>query len=207
MKTLLWTMRHFYLLILTTLYINLYGQNPIGIPDISTYETFDYKGGTQNWDMDQDNQGIMYFANNEGLLTFDGRHWKLHPLPHKTIVRSIKISSEGKIYVGAQDEIGYFIPDINGTLKFVSLKKLIPEHARNFSDIWDIVILKTEVFFRTTDKIFHLKDNKITVYNPHKLWEFMGEVNGKLYAQDTGNGLLTFNSGKWESTPYIAPSN
>ncbi|NGM63326.1 transcriptional regulator [Sphingobacterium sp. SGG-5] len=200
-------MKYFYLLFLTTLNINLSAQNPIGIPDISTYETFDYKGGTQNWDMDQDNQGIMYFANNEGLLTFDGRHWKLHPLPHKTIVRSIKISSEGKIYVGAQDEIGYFIPDINGTLKFVSLKKLIPEQARNFSDIWDIVILKNEVFFRTTDKIFHLKDDKIKVYIPHKLWEFMGEANGKLYAQDTGNGLLTFNSGKWESTPYIAPSN
>src|SRR5690606_20063775 len=105
-----------------------------------------------------------------------------HPLPHKTIVRSIKISNDGKIYVGAQDEIGYFLPDINGNLKFVSLKKLIPEKDRNFSDIWNIVILKNDVFFRTTDKIFHLKDDRIQVYFPHRLWEFMGEANGKLYA-------------------------
>ena len=200
-------MKYFYLLICIASYISSYAQNPIGIPDISTYETFDYKGGTQNWDMDQDNQGVMYFANNEGLLTFDGRHWKLHPLPHKTVVRSIKISSEGKIYVGAQDEIGYFVPDMNGNLQFVSLKTMTPEQEQNFSDIWDIVIIKNEVFFRTTDKIFHLKDNKIKVYTPHKLWEFMGEANGKLYAQDTGRGLLTFNGGQWESTPYTPLSS
>src|SRR5690606_19459942 len=132
------------------------------------------------------NEGIMYFANNEGLLTFDGRHWKLHPLPHKTIVRSIKISTDGKIYVGAQDEIGYFIPEKNGNLNFVSLKNLIPEKERDFSDIWDITIIKNEIFFRTTDKIFHLKDNNMTVYIPERLWEFMSEVDGKLYAQDIG---------------------
>src|SRR5690606_30832265 len=139
-----------------------------------------------------------YFANNEGLLSFDGRHWKLYTLPHKTVVRSVKISPDGKIYVGAQDEIGYFFPDKNGSLKFTSLKDLIPEKERLFSDVWNIVIIKNEVFFRTTDKILHLKDGVMKVYLPHKLWEFMGEVNGKLFAQDTGTGLLTFNNGNWE---------
>ncbi len=202
-------MKHFYVLIyiFISTCTGLYAQNPIGVPEISTYETFDYKGGDQNWDIDQDNQGIMYFANNEGLLTFDGRHWKLHPLPHKTIVRSIKISTDGKIYVGAQDEIGYFIPEKNGNLNFVSLKNLIPEKERDFSDIWDITIIKNEIFFRTTDKIFHLKDNNMTVYIPERLWEFMSEVDGKLYAQDIGKGLLVLNNGKWEATPYTSHLN
>ncbi len=69
----------------------------IGVPQINNYNTVDYKGGTQNWDIDQDQNGIMYFANNEGLLSYNGKYWKLYPLPHKTIVRSLKVAADGKI--------------------------------------------------------------------------------------------------------------
>jgi hypothetical protein len=63
------------------------GNNPIGLPDITNYEKTVYNGGTQNWEIKQDRNGIMYFANNEGLLTYDGTYWKIYPLPNKTIVR------------------------------------------------------------------------------------------------------------------------
>src|SRR5690606_7973449 len=168
----------------------LQAQNPIGVPKINTYTGLDYNGGTQNWDIVQDEKGILYFANNEGLLAFDGRHWNLYQLPHQTIVRSIAIADNGKIFVGAQDEIGYFFPDNNGTLRFNSLRNLIPVEERQFSDVWNIVILKDEVFFRTTSKIFHLKDDIIKVYKPTGLWEFIGKVNNKIYAQDIERGLF-----------------
>ena len=83
-------------------------QNTIGLPDILNYPKQVYGAGTQNWDMKQDAGGVMYFANNEGLLSFDGTYWSLYPLPNKTIVRSVMISKDNKIYVGGQDEIGVF---------------------------------------------------------------------------------------------------
>jgi ligand-binding sensor domain-containing protein/DNA-binding CsgD family transcriptional regulator len=178
----------------------LQAQNPIGVPKINTYTGLDYNGGTQNWDIVQDEKGILYFANNEGLLAFDGRHWNLYQLPHQTIVRSIAIADNGKIFVGAQDEIGYFFPDNNGTLRFNSLRNLIPVEERQFSDVWNIVILKDEVFFRTTSKIFHLKDDIIKVYKPTGLWEFIGKVNNKIYAQDIERGLFLFDNGAWKLT-------
>lgn len=171
----------------------------MGIPQINTYTGLDYKGGTQNWDVDQDRNGVLYFANNEGLLTFDGRHWKLYSLPHETIVRSVKIAPDGKIFVGAQDEIGFFFPDKSGTLRFNSLRNIIPEDERQFSDVWDINIINNDVFFRTTSKIFHLKDNVIKVHKPTGLWEFMAEAKGKLYAQDINKGLLAFENGTWRT--------
>ena len=54
-----------------------------------------------------------------------------HSLPHKTIVRSIKLNNEGKIFVGAQDEIGYFFPDENGSLNCHSLRNLNSEPESN----------------------------------------------------------------------------
>ncbi|WP_199117639.1 triple tyrosine motif-containing protein [Pedobacter sp. ASV28] len=174
-------------------------QNPIGIPQINMYSSLDYKGGSQNWDIDQDQNGLLYFANNEGLLVFDGRNWKLYSLPHKTVVRSIKIASDGKIYVGAQDEIGYFFPDQNGRLVYHSIRNIIPEQERKFSDIWDISIINNEIFFRSTNKILQLKNGKITVHKPRMLWEFMGECNHKIYAQDIATGLNVYQNGKWQN--------
>ena len=43
----------------------------IGIPEIRNYKRTDYKGGTQNWNIDQDVNHNLYFANNaQSLLIF-----------------------------------------------------------------------------------------------------------------------------------------
>ena len=197
-------MRYIYLIIVLFSFSNLYAQNPMGIPQINTYSNLDYRGGTQNWDIDQDKNGILYFGNNEGLLSFDGRHWKMYALPHRTIVRSVKIDAGGRIFVGAQDELGYFFPDQSGSLKFHSLKNQIPAGDRQFSDVWEIVIIKNEVFFRTTNKIFHFKDGIVKVYKPESSWQFIGQVNGKLYAQDMKKGLVVLENSKWQPTVFKA---
>lgn len=192
-------MKNLLLTVLIILYvITLKGQNPIGLPKIVNYSNTVYKGGIQNWDIQQDQHGVMYFANNEGLLTFNGKYWKLHPLPNKTIIRSVKIDAGGKIFVGGQDEFGYFSPDQNGILKYTSLKSLIPESYRQFSDIWDIVISKDQVFFRTVEKIFQLKDKAIKVYPSEEIWDFLGKADNQVYAQVRGKGLLWFKGGTWK---------
>jgi ligand-binding sensor domain-containing protein/DNA-binding CsgD family transcriptional regulator len=170
----------------------------IGIPEVQNFSSADYNGGTQNWCISQDRLGVMYFANNEGLLTYNGRYWKLYPLPNKTVVRSVKIAQDGKIYIGAQDELGYFYPNEKGLLKFHSLKNLIPEKERQLEDVWEIVLYKKEVFFRTTSKILHLKDGVFNIYKGKGNWDYLGEVKGKIYAQDNQTGLLQFNNQSWE---------
>src|SRR6187402_3640801 len=114
-------------------------QSYIGLREIINYEKLQYNAGAQNWDIKQDVQGRIYFANNEGLLSYDGIYWKLYPLPNKTIVRSIEFGPDNRIYAGAQDEIGYFAPDRSGKLIYTSLKALVPETDRKFADIWNIV--------------------------------------------------------------------
>ena len=49
-----------------------------GIPAIKNYtiEDCNVECG-QNWDILQDNRGIMYFANTKGLLEFDGKNWRV----------------------------------------------------------------------------------------------------------------------------------
>ena len=98
-------------------------QNTVGLPQIINYSRGDFHAGSQTWSIGQDSRGIMYFANNEGLISYDGNYWKVSPLPNKTIMRSLAIDSQNRIYVGGQDEIGYFQPDQKGVLRYTSIKK------------------------------------------------------------------------------------
>jgi ligand-binding sensor domain-containing protein/DNA-binding CsgD family transcriptional regulator len=172
-------------------------QNTIGLPEILNYPKKVYGAGTQNWDIKQDAAGVMYFANNEGLLSFDGTYWSLYPLPNRTVVRSLLISSDNKIYVGGQDEIGYFAPDKDFNLVYTSLRNLVPEKDRAFADIWDIVASGNDIFFRSTSKIFQLSAGQIAVYRNDN-WRFLGLNQNRLFAQSASNGLLVFQNGIWK---------
>ncbi|RZK41913.1 MAG: transcriptional regulator [Pedobacter sp.] len=192
-------MKHFVLIVLIAFIFpsNLKCQDPIGLPQVTSYRGLDYGGGTQNWGIAQDHDGRLYFANNEGLLTFNGNYWELKPFPNKTVLRSLKFAKSGRLYAGAQDEIGYYYPDKNGVLKYKSLKELIPKADRQFADVWNIEIVGEEVYFRTVTKIFRLKNNIIDVFRTTLTWVFLGAVKNEVFAHEINIGLKTFEDGKW----------
>src|SRR5688572_20739085 len=93
----------------------------IGVPPIWNYSRKVYGAATQNWDAAQDKSRQLYFANNDGLLRFNGSSWKTFPVSNNTIVRSVAVSTDDRIYTGAQSDIGYFFPGPDGVLKYTSL--------------------------------------------------------------------------------------
>src|ERR1700761_2774938 len=162
------------LITLFFLYITVVGlaQNTIGIPDIVNYPRDIYNAGTQNRGIVQDRNGVLYFANYQGLLTFDGNYWKNYPLPNKTVVRSVALGKDNRIYAGGQDDFGYFSPDKTGKLVYTSLKSLLTEKNNSFSDIWFIVPYGNDVFFMSREMIFQLNNRTITVYPAVSEWRF-----------------------------------
>ncbi|MBE7170363.1 MAG: transcriptional regulator [Williamsia sp.] len=176
-------------------------QNTVALPGIINYPKQQYGAGTQNWKFCQDNAGIIYCANNEGLLTFDGHFWKKSLLPGSNGIRSVAMAGNGRIYVGSQGEIGFFEPGANGLLSYHSLTQLIPEDSKDFTDVWDVIPVGDEVFFRSFKKILHFKNEKILVYSDIS-WGFLGSCNGRLIGKAYGKGLLAFQEGRW--VPFLS---
>ena len=186
------------LLILIFAKKNLPAQNTIGIPNIINYSKQVYGAGSQTWNIAQDKNGIMYFANNEGLLSFDGTYWRIYSLPNRTIVRSVAIGDDNRVYVGGQKEIGYFLPAANGELAYTSLNDLLPEKDNDFADVWNICFFKGHVFFRSNKKILDYYNNKIVVYGSAN-WGFMSSVAGQLIAYESDKKeLLSYSNGQWQ---------
>lgn len=179
-------------------------QNTIGIPTIINYGKDVYNAGTQNWGITQDKAGIMYFANNQGLLTFDGTFWRKYPLPNKTIVRSVAVDEDGRIYVGGQSEFGYFFPAANGELSYVSLMPLLNEQARDFTDVWNITLFQNRIFFRAYRKVFEYDRKTVKVYDGTH-WNFMSATPGALLAFEYNKGLVRYDNGNWQT--LVAPKD
>lgn len=173
-------------------------QNTIGLPDIVNFGKHGYNAGTSNRGIVQDKNGVIYFANNEGLLSFDGTYWKIFPLPNKTIVRSLTIGKDKKIYVGGQDEIGVFAPDANGFLRYTSLKSLIPSSDRTFADIWNVVSVGDDVFFQCGNKVFQYRDQKIRLHYPYSSWVYLGVYKEFVLGQDAQRGIVLMKNNAWE---------
>lgn len=69
-----------------------------------------YKPGNDNYsalsvDIQQDANGILYFANRSGILQFDGRTWTMVPTPAP--VYAISIAHDGAIYAAGSMGFGY----------------------------------------------------------------------------------------------------
>ena len=60
----------------------------IGIPYVKNYQTTNIPAGPQIWAIDIGSNGFAYFANNDGVLEFDGMNWA-YPLPSNAVVRSL----------------------------------------------------------------------------------------------------------------------
>src|SRR5262249_52917859 len=97
------------------------GKPPLGKPLVHNYNHRDFGAEVQAWDVVQGDSGLMYFANNAGVLEYDGRTWRLIALPSHLDVRSLLKDSAGRIYVGASGDFGYLDPDSAGQLQFRSL--------------------------------------------------------------------------------------
>lgn len=163
----------FLLLLTPSLQAQMYWQRPV-----ANFNRHTYNAASQNWNIEQDSNGWMYFANNKGLLEFDGVYWNLYALPHLAKMRSLKINSDKRIYVGAQKEFGYFSTNRIGGLDYHSLSSGL--NPQIVSNIWNIHIIDNRIYFQGDRYIFCYENSKIIPIDCNGV-SCSGPVKNKLY--------------------------
>jgi signal transduction histidine kinase/ligand-binding sensor domain-containing protein len=167
-----------------------------GYPFIRYFSADEYNAHTQNFDIVQDNRGVIYVANFAGVMEYDGENWRLIPTKQITKVTSLAMDTSGKIYVGARGEIGYLEPARNGSMEFISLNKLINPDQLKFLDVIKTFASPDGIYFITSRTIFLLKDNEIKTWQMDKEIHSAFYVDGALYYQLVRGGLYSLKNGK-----------
>jgi signal transduction histidine kinase/DNA-binding response OmpR family regulator len=151
------------------------------------YKAYDHL--PQNWAIAQAPNGIIYAANQGGVLEFDGVSWRIIGIPGYDTVRSIAIDQNGTIFIGGKNKIGLLEPDKNGSLTYKSLLNHLSGDVKNFSNVWRTHAAKEGVYSRTSNYLFRWDSNEM------KVWEIPGFrasflCGGSLYVQQENKGLM-----------------
>jgi len=127
-------------------------KNP-GLKYYRNYSIEEYVYQPQNWCIVQDHRGVIYAANQGGVLEYDGVSWNLIKVSNQA-VRSLAIDGSGVIYVGGLNELGLLVPDSQGKLEYRSLVKYIDENKKNFGSVWKTHVFKEDIYYRTSKYLF-----------------------------------------------------
>ncbi len=175
--------------------------NKDGLPFVQIYTTDEYEAHGQNWAIVKDNKGVMYFANNYGLLQYNGSRWNLFENPHSPYIRSLEVDKKGIIYYGASSDFGMIIPDSIGNLKYFSISKASGVDTLGFNNVWNVHIANGYIYFQAYENIFRCKlpiDNlnpetikrNMKVFLPESYFHWSFSVNNKFYVRESGKGLF-----------------
>jgi len=166
------------------------------LPPIVKYSKDNYNAGIQNWMISQDSHRFMYFANNEGLLEFNGSKWILNSSPNETIIRSVNCIND-KIYTGAFMEFGFWKRIENGQLVYTSLSNSIQDKISDDEQFWGIFPFDNWILFQSLEKIYayNTKTHSFTIINPNGTILKAFKTSNGIYFQTT-KGLYEIDQGK-----------
>ena len=66
-------------------------------PRLTNFSGFDFKANEQFYSVVEDQEGILYFGNNDGVVIYDGERWDKIILPNNSAATSLVISKDNKI--------------------------------------------------------------------------------------------------------------
>lgn len=149
-----------------------------------------YGASPQNWAIAQDQRGLMYFGNTDGLLEYDGASWRKILLTNKSTVWSLAVDSHDTVFVGGQGEIGYLRPDSTRTLQYVSLLSRVPEADRQVGDVRGVFATPQGVFFCSSERLIRIRGMEdVKVWRPVSKFGYAFYIHGQLLVREKGKGL------------------
>lgn len=164
-----------------------------GIPKTDYYNRSIYKGATQNWDISQSDNGLIYSANNDGILEFDGSSWRMLPKATNVITRSV-LAHNGRVYMGTYNEFGYY--SYNGINDFEYHSLSTTPELSALGDVWKIIPFNESIIFQADKGLIIYKGNdNITVVHAKSRIPKSFSVNGLFLVYDEIGGLMEMRQG------------
>lgn len=188
------SLRSLIFFLILTLYTPAFAQE---LPPMLRFNSSSYGGGNQNWMVSQAPDRFMYFANNEGLLQYNGSEWTLYPSPNETIIRSVQVVGE-RIYTGCYMEFGYWKKQSSGRLQYHSLSKQLGSSILEDEQFWNILEYDKWIIFQSLNRIYiyNTEKNHFKIITPKTAITKVYKAGNGLYFQTIGEGLFEIENGR-----------
>jgi serine phosphatase RsbU (regulator of sigma subunit)/ligand-binding sensor domain-containing protein len=198
----------FILLLVLISQVNAIWAQTTGRFPVMNFHHREYNGHAQSWAITQDNRGLIYIANNVGVIEYDGSEWR-HISINGALARCLDTDKNGRIWVGGQDEFGYLAADSTNTLSFHSLSQHIPETAKPLGMIRQLYASDSSIYFSSFTTLFRLnKDLTVSEWSPKTQFHRSYLTDGVLFIHQRDYGLCYLSNDSLRLVPggdYFAP--
>ena len=169
------------------------------LPPIEIFKPKDYGAEDQNWSISQSNDKSIYFANNKGVLVYNGATWNLYKSPNSSIIRSVKVIDD-KIYMGSYKDFGYWTKNDFGVLEYTSIVKKNAVSLSEDEEFWNILELDHWILFQSLKRIYiyDTRYNSIDFIESETTIIKMYKVENDIYFQKFNKGVFKLLNGKEE---------
>ena len=166
-------------------------------PPIISFFSEDYQAENQNWGITQSDKGLIYVANNKGLLEYNGATWQVYQTPNETIMRSVEFYDQ-KIFTGFYMDFGYWKKNNKGILYYTSIVETQKIKMLEDEQIWSIVEIDGWMLFKSLQRIYlyDLQTKTVKVINSDFKISKLVKVDGIIYFQEEGKGFFKIENGK-----------
>jgi len=171
---------------------------------LKNYTKQEYKAASQNWGVTQGKNGYMYFANNSGLLEFDGISWILYPSPNGGIIRTVAVDKNNLIFTAGYRELGYWKRNLQGKLEYFSLKSKIEKDFTANEEFWNVIAQNDRVYFQSFSKIYVYDYNKFELIQPAGFINSISDGGDKIFVNIMDQGVYQITGTK--ITPFLVDS-
>lgn len=189
--------RRLSLILLLVLPAMMYAIHPV----VRNFTRKDYKSGTQNWAVTQDNDNIMYFANNNGMLIFDGKNWTTVPIKNGTNVRSLVFDGKNRFYASTFNEFGYFRRSSSGSVEYYSLSDSLDVKSSGSNELYNIHTDRNLVYFQGERTVYRYDGKKATALSFQNKIDVSAVVHNILFVATREAGLFMLNGNMFVRVP------
>lgn len=168
----------------------------------TNYDKKDYKGGNQNWSICVGEAQMLFAANNQGLLFYNGASWNLKRIPNNAPVRSVLYDNH-RIYIGTFEDFGYFELENNKLSEYQSLAGNFKNSFKN-QEFWRIVKQDGYIFFQSFGSILYFNGKVTQRLNFNFPILLLMQAGNQLFAQEINGGLYRVSATGME---YLEGSN
>ncbi|MHC1702619.1 MAG: SpoIIE family protein phosphatase [Tenuifilaceae bacterium] len=172
----------------------------LGLYPIRNFNHRDYSGHAQNWAIVQDHRGLIYVANNIGVVEYDGNNWR-HISINGALSRCLDVDEEGRIWVGGQDEFGYLAPDSLGSIHYYSLMNMVPEYCLPIGLVRQIFATNDGIFVSSNQTLLQVKDGVVKNWKPKTFFHRTYKVAERIFTNQPGYGLTYIHNDSLKRVP------
>ena len=158
-----------------------------GYPSVQHFRGFDYGHHSVNHDVAVSAEGMVYVANQDGILEYDGTSWRLLSMPGTQSPHSITTGLGGEIVVGASGEFGRLQIDSLWNPVFHSL---VPaELSGRLGQVNQLLVSSRATHIVTAGRILSVRDDSVSTLTPTSPIQRAFIHQDSLYAVLWGRGL------------------